>query len=569
MRKQVWGLSLLVTGCVTLAPAINQERELLVYPRLNTKTQAVILPNTIASIATLDIIPYLETTPGSYAPVSALTGSTTTVGAADMLRLSQSSPSIDPSRPFILRKLKPNKNYRIYGRAYNTTNTQISLDASSFVDVAVAQDEAPGMATLPVNLTNTPFGANTSVLINTDGRYDYLKGTLYLVAGNAQVALAQTTRNNPEFSFTNLQGNTNYRLVAEAYKLGTVMASNSLDVLIGNESAPATLSMPLTIPYVVSTLAGSGSPGFTNAVGTSASFFTVVGSGIDAQGNLYITDYNNHAIRKVTPTGVVTTFAGNGTLGATDGTGTQAQFNNPYDVTVDTQGNVYVADFANNKIRKITAVGVVSTLAGSGSVGFADNTGTNAMFYRPSGVIPDTQGNIYVADRLNYRIRKVTPAGVVTTVAGNGSSACVDGPALQASFKEPIGIAIDASDNLYIADWGGNVIRKISGGTVSTLAGTGGTGFADGTGTSAIFRAPLALTLDSRGNIFVSDWQNNRIRRITPTGVVSTIAGNGSIGTVNGIGTSASFYNPWGIEIDALGNLYVADENNHCIRKLQ
>lgn len=569
MGKQVWGLSLLVAGCTTLAPTLNQERELLVYPRLAPQTQALILPNTIASIATLDIIPYLETTPGTYAPISSLTGNTTTVGAADMLKLSQSSPSIDPSRPFVLRKLKPNKNYRIYGRAYNPANTQISLDASSFVDVAVGQDDAPGMATLPVNLTDTPFGANTSVRISTTGRYDYLKGTLYLVAGNAQVALVQSTRNNPEFAFSNLQGNTNYRLVAEAYKLGAMMASNSLDINIGNENAPASLSMSLTIPYVTSSLAGSGSASFGDGIGNEAGFNTVTGTAIDPQGNLYITDYGNNRIRKVTQAGVVATIVGDGSSGFLDGTGTLARINRPYDIAVDNQGNLYIADYYNHRIRKVSPAGVVSTLAGNGTSGFADGTGMATMFNRPSGITTDSLGNVYVTDRGNNCIRKITTTGIVTTIAGDGTIGLKDGPALQARFNEPIGIATDASNNIYVTDWANHCIRKLSGGTVSTLAGTGATGFADGTGTSAVLNYPLSLTLDLEGNIYFSDWENHRIRKLTTTGVVTTIAGNGSAAYTEGIGTSAMLNRPWGIEIDAMGNLYVADENNHRIRKLQ
>lgn len=554
MRQEAFALTLLVAGCATLAPAIKQEREFLVYPRLSAKTQALVQTNTISSIATLDIIPYLETTPGVYAPVSAVTGGTTTVGAADMLKLTQASPSIDPGRPFIVRKLKANRNYRIYGRAYNSANVQISLDASSFVSVAVGQDDAPGMATVPVNLTDMPFSACSSVLLLTEGRYDYLKGTLYLNSGNVPVAVATTTRSNPEFAFSNLQGNTSYRLVTEAYKLGAVVASNSVDLNIGTDNAPASVSFPLSIPYVATTLAGSGSTGFVDGNGTAAGFNTVVGSSIDAQGNLYIADYYNNAIRKVTPSGAVTTIASIG---------------NPYDVAADSQGNLYVPQDVSHYIRKISSGGVISILAGNGNATYADGNGTAASFKSPSGVVVDSQGNVYVADRRNHRIRKVTSAGLVTTVAGNGMAALVDGPALQASFNEPIGIAVDASDNLYVADWANNAIRKISGGTVTTLAGNGSASFLDGTGTAARLSQPLGVTVDPQGNVYVSDWGNHRIRKITPAKVVTTLAGNGSTTYVNGTGTSATFHYPWGIELDALGNLYVADEHNDCVRKLQ
>jgi|GEM_PF-1206061 len=212
---------------------------------------------------------------------------------------------------------------------------------------------------------------------------------------------------------------------------------------------------------MVSTLAGSGSAGSTDATGAAASFRLPASVAVDAAGNVFVADMNNHLIRKITSTGIVTTFAGSGSIGSTDATGTAASFNTPNGVAVDALGNIYVADTGNNLIRKITAAGVVTTLAGSSS-GFNDGTGSSAKFNSPTGVATDALGNVYVADKNNYRIRKVTAAGVVNTLAGNGSSSLANGAPESSSFKSPRGLAVDAVENVYVADADNNVIRKIT-----------------------------------------------------------------------------------------------------------
>jgi streptogramin lyase len=184
---------------------------------------------------------------------------------------------------------------------------------------------------------------------------------------------------------------------------------------------------------------------------------------VDGAGNVYVADTKNYRIRKITPTGVVSTLAGSGTPGFADDTGPKARFHTPYGVAIDGKGNVYVADTFNHRIRKITPAGVVSTLAGSGTPGFADDTGPKARFHTPAGVAVDGAGNVYVADYINNRIRKITPAGVVSTLAGSGTKGSADddtGP--KAQFKEPFGVAVDGAGNVYVADYGNNRIRKIT-----------------------------------------------------------------------------------------------------------
>ena len=316
----------------------------------------------------------------------------------------------------------------------------------------------------------------------------------------------------------------------------------------------------------VTTLAG-GTYGDADGTGTAAKFKVPTGLALDASGNLYLADWGGNKIKKITPAGVVTTVAGSGTQGNADGTGTAAQFNSPYDVAFDQSGNAYVADSNNNVIRKITPSGVVSTFAGSGTIGNADGTGTAAQFYTPSGITVDPFGNIYVADTENFTIRKITLAGVVSTFAG-GQQGYADGTGAAAQFNSPRGIQADASGNVYVADSGNNRIRKITpAGVVTTVAGST-RGFANGTGTAAQFSYPTGVAPDTSGNIYVADANNNVIRKITSGGVVTTYAGSGAAGRVNGSGTAASFNTPWGIAVDASGILYIGESDNSDVRKI-
>jgi FG-GAP-like repeat/NHL repeat len=322
----------------------------------------------------------------------------------------------------------------------------------------------------------------------------------------------------------------------------------------------------------VTTLAGSGASGSADGTGTAASFASPNQVAVDAAGNVYVGDSNNYTIRKVSPAGVVTTLAGQtGVAGSADGSGSAAQFKSFGGLAADASGNVYVSDGGNYAVRKITAAGVVTTLAGNPlGWGSSDGTGTDARFFNPLGVALDAAGNLYVADNSNHLVRKVTSAGVVTTIAGGaGVPGNLDGDIGSARFNFPRGMVFDGTDNLYVADSGNNVIRKItSAGVVTTLAGSGASGGADGTGTAASFDFPQNLALDGSGNIYVADSRNQKIRKITSDGVVTTLAGSGSAGSADGTGTAAGFNSPSGLVVDAAGNLFVADSSNHTIRKI-
>jgi hypothetical protein len=327
---------------------------------------------------------------------------------------------------------------------------------------------------------------------------------------------------------------------------------------------------------VVTTLAGTaGAFGSADGAGAAARFSYTQGVAVDASGNSYVADRDNSTIRKVTPAGVVTTLAGTaGAFGSADGTGAAARFINPRGVAVDGSGNVYVADTSNSTIRKVTPAGVVTTLAGTaGAFGSADGTGAAARFNSPWGVAVDGSSNVFVADSYNSTIRKITPAGVVTTLAGTaGARGSADGTGAAARFYYPQGVAVDGSGNVYVADTSSYTIRKITpAGVVTTLAGTAGvTGSADGTGAAALFGGPVDVAVDGAGNVYVADVDNNTIRKITPAGVVTTLAGTAGAppGTADGTGAAARFFYPVGVTVDGSGNVYVADWGASTIRKI-
>jgi streptogramin lyase len=324
---------------------------------------------------------------------------------------------------------------------------------------------------------------------------------------------------------------------------------------------------------VVTTLAGTAQfRGSTDATGADARFNQPTGVAVDANGNVYVADSQNHTIRKITSAGIVTTLAGTaGQTGSTDATGAAARFNEPTGVAVDANANVYVADMRNHTIRKITAAGVVTTLAGTvGQTGSTNDSGTAARFNQPTGVAVDANGNVYVADSKNHTIRKITAAGEVTTFAGKaGQSGSTDANGVASQFYNPYGVAVDANGNVYVADMRNETIRKITAtGAVTTLAGSlGQMGSNDASGTAALFNSPSGVAVDANENVYVADAFNNSIRKITAAGVVTTLAG-GQVGSTDATGTAARFHSPTGVAVDANANFYVADTINRTIRKI-
>ncbi|MDD5543122.1 MAG: NHL repeat-containing protein [Acidobacteriia bacterium] len=332
---------------------------------------------------------------------------------------------------------------------------------------------------------------------------------------------------------------------------------------------------------VINTAVGTGIHGFSGDGGpaTSAQLAYPCGVAFDSKGNLYIADMNNFRVRQVTVAGVIVTVAGTGSMsfGGDGGPATSAALSFPYAVAVDSAGNLFIADSGNSRIRKVTPGGVISTVAGSGTQGLEGDSGPaiSAHLFIPHGVAVDAQGNIYIADTLNPHIRRVTPDGLINVYAGAASIGFSGdgGLASLAQLNEPNGVAVDAAGNLLIADAGNSRIRRVTpGGIINTVAGAGTYGFGgdNGPASSAHLYFPTGVVSDAVGNIYVSDSYNQRIRKITPAGVITTVAGSGVAGFAGdgGSATSARLNYPGAVTLDAAGNLFISDTNNHRVRKV-
>lgn len=409
--------------------------------------------------------------------------------------------------PIVISSLKANASYRIYPYAYLSADDSQLIshdDAAFYTDIVVGNDNSPTLAPLPVRLINQVFNGQ---------------------ATSSGMAISD----------------------GGYYATGSEALSSYTSAIMD-----------------VSTIAGGTTTGFNDGRGVFARFNNPYGLTFDGSGNLYVADYSNYRIRKIAPNGMVSTVAGNGLGGAGVGIATAVRMNDPAGLVFDSTGSLYVTDY--NRVVKITSDGNLSTLAG-GNYGMSDGLGGAAQFKQPMGITRDSHDNLYVADGGNYRIRKITPDGNVTTFAGNGTSATLNGQGTLAELYYPYGITCDSNDNLYVTEQSGNCIRMITpDGTVSTLAG-GRYGTADGVGTAASFSSPYGITCDSNNNLYVIDNGSGKIRKVTAEGVVTTVAGYGGAGYVDGLGPNAMFYYLQGITIDAAGNLYVADKSS--IRKVR
>ncbi len=355
-----------------------------------------------------------------------------------------------------------------------------------------------------------------------------------------------------------------------SYTLSPVTAPHNVTVTF--MTIPPT-PPPLPMMYITTFAGLAGNSASVDGTGSAARFFAPYDVAADAAGNVFVADTMNHTIRMISPVGVVSTLAGSaGNSGGADGSTSVARFNQPEGVAVDSAGNVYVADSGNNTIRKISTAGQVSTLAGlAGNWGSADGTGSTARFNSPSSLAVDSSGNVYVSDTMNQTIRKITTGGFVTTLAGSsGNSGSADGTGSSARFFYPHGLAVDSGGNIVVADFFNYTIRRITpSGQVTTLAGTAGSpGTADGDGVAARFSGPWGIALDTFGRIFVADDGAYTIRMVTASGNVSTVAGTANTaGSADGVGSAARFNGLRGIAVDRSGNLYVADTDNETIRE--
>lgn len=322
----------------------------------------------------------------------------------------------------------------------------------------------------------------------------------------------------------------------------------------------------------VTSLAGSGITGAVDGTYSSASFGAYFMITVDTVSTVFIADHTNYRVRKVSSIGVVTTIAGSGVAGNTDGTGSQATFNSALDIVVVSNGVVYVADYYNHKIRKILSSGEVTTFVGTGAGGAKDGTGTVATLNYPYALAIDSSGNIYSADTYTVgRVRKISPAGMTTTLAGS-IIGYQDGTGTTAYFRFDCcsGLAADSRGNIFVADFNSQTIRKITpGAVVTTLAGQNVAGYVDGSGTNAKFYGPLKVAVDMAGNVYVTDYSNGVIRMVTPSGVVTTFAGAPSSGSyTDGSGTAMRFSSPFSVAVDTSGHVYVTEYNRFKLRKI-
>ena len=443
-----------------------------------------------------------------------------------------------------------------------------TVAAATNVILSATNAMGTGTSSLNFNIVNLPLPVFTSP-VSTSG-----------IAGTAFSYTIGATNFTTSYSASGLPAGVTLNAFTGVIS-GVPTSVGTYAVTLGAINYTGTATQPLTFivtpPYIWSNFVGNpGISGTVDGIGTNAQFYYPQGIAMDSGSNVYVVDTDNFTIRKITPSGSVSTLAGSpGTSGTADGTGTNAQFYYPQGVAVDSGSNVYVGDGYNCTIRMITPSGAVSTLAGSpGSIGSANGTGTNAQFYFPKGVAVDSGSNVYVADSYNYTIRKITPSGSVSTLAGTPRvSGTTDGIGAAARFYFPTGVAVDSGSNVYVADTYNQTIRKVTPtGVVTTIGGTlGKPGPMDGPGNIAQFNFPSGITVDSGTNLYIADNYNHTIRKMTLSGtiwMVTTIGGTaGFTGTADGIGSGARFYYPWGVCVDGSSNLYVADTDNFRIFK--
>jgi len=433
----------------------------------------------------------------------------------------------------------------------DTTNSAPSLTTNDVIlDVTSTTAQSGGTVTSIGTSVITEYGVCYSTSNQTP-----------TISDKKQTTPLSSTSYTFATDLTGLTPNTTYYL--RAY------ATNQYGTSYGSMVKFTTSSTLSSVNGSVITFAGSANSGYGDGLGTAALFNNAAGIASDVSGNLYVSDSFNNRIRKITPDGNVITIAGNGNAGYTplDTPALDAEFYGPQGLAVDVQGNIFVADFGNNVIREITTAGVVKTVAGNGIAGYVDGAAlTVAEFRSPIAVALDQNGNIFVADRDNNMIRKITSAGVVSTIAGTKTPGYVNGTVntttgTYASFRDPSGLVVDTQGNIYVADEGNNAIRKITpAAVVTTIAG--------GPGQSTLLGSPMGISMDSQGNFFITD-ESGRIIELTSANVLYDLAGSANVaGFADGSGTAVQFNTPKGICVTPSGAIFVADFNNNRIRKV-
>lgn len=479
-----------------------------------------------------------------------------------------------------------------------------------------------GTIVLKPQVTAGSYGTHTDLPNYTQASIHHLSLKLYTFDDSEHEQGIQKSIPNADLNkvvtFSNLKANTTYRIKAYAYAsaddsnlISTEDANSYTDIVLLTDTQPyvgnlkvklidrnfngqGTSSLAVTpggysygatesfiAPYYIETIAGDGTGAYSGDGGpaSSARLNGPEGVAVDSQGNIFIADYCNHRIRKIGTDGIIRTAAGNGvkSFAGDGGPATNAGLNSARGVAVDSAGNLYIADTDNHRIRKVDTNGNISTVAGNGSDGYLGDgvAGTSTRIAAPRGVAVDSAGNVYIADTDNHRIRKVEPSGNISTVAGNGTGMYSGdgGPATTAQLNGPTWVALDTQGNLFVADANNNRIRKIlTNGNIITIAGNGTGDFSGdgGPATQASLSWPYGVAVDSLGNVYIADDNNQRIRKVGTNGIIDTIAGNGPALFVGdgGPATGARLSVPCGLAVDARGNIYVPEYATHRIRKL-
>ncbi|WP_422354159.1 Ig-like domain-containing protein [Roseivirga pacifica] len=443
-----------------------------------------------------------------------------------------------------------------------TDNSQITFTLYQSLDGPIFNLDQTGV----LSFRNTPdfevprdLGFNNEYQITIEATDEYHNSSTHQVT-----ITVEDVEEKPEFISDPIveisqESESQYEYLAEIKNLNSGPIKIKADVLPGWLNADPV--------WQVSTLAGGKPAELVDGYLDQAMFNYPKGITSDAEGNLYVADSKNHAIRKISTDGVVSTFAGSGLAGYKDGARYEASFLYPGDIAFDSQGNLIVVDTDNHRIRMISKQGVVTTLAGSGEEGFMDGSGKNSRFSSPRDVAVDSQGNIFITDIGNLRIRKISPEGEVSTFAGSGNSENLNGAGIEASFQTMVGLAIDSEDNLYVGH--DSSIKKVTKeGEVSTFVGSSTQGYLDGIGTSAQLLTARAITYGPDGHLYFADVFNHRIRKISMEGEVTTVAGSGQPGDDNGPALSAKLYGVTDLVFDNSGQLFFTEDLRWRIRKI-
>lgn len=556
---------------------------LYVLPTLiaSPSTQAIVNQKTQADIRRLEIIPLREVGTNVFAPIARQSGGTSTLDDPNIVKVVQTYPTLSFDKPVVLENLKSNQKYRIIARAFDAQGSVISSDdAFSSVDVTVGIDETVSLPTkLPVKVIPTLFSAQASVSCSVTGSpaFAYMDVALYSRANSIDYPISTATQRYAAAQLprtarlTNLRPNTTYRLKFSARGADDAeLAATFMDLAITTETRPPEVRANVHVPFQFGVLAGNGQP-------PDASAFDFRGDGVavDASGNIYYADGIYSVIRKITPLGEPSVVAGNGTSGFSGdgGLATNAQLSYPKGLAVDSTGALYIADYGNNRIRKVSPSGIMTTVSGNGVLTYSGDGGaaTSAALNAPEGVAV-WNGVLYIADTGNHRIRKVS-SGVISTHAGTGTSGYAGdgGQAAAAKLNSPRRICFDAAGNLYINDSFNYRIRKVTtSGIVSTIAGNGTEGYSgdNGPATSAQLYVPGGIACDAQGNLFVADYGNCRIRRVSTAGTIATVAGNGTKSYAKtgdgGPATNAVLGYPTDIAAAPNGTLFIAGLYRNC-----